>query len=433
MKQSFAACVAPLGGALCISLFTSSASAQSASAAQQPANPALFDRMKQYTQPFPGVKIEFNYTSEVLGNVSGGYRRGAIYDALLKAGIEFNLEKICGWHSATLFANALYPHGASITQKYVHDLNVVSNIDAYDSVRLDEAWFEQRFFGDKFSIRLGELAADTEFLVCDSGALFFNSCFGQQPVVSLNFDTPGYPSSAPAVRLEWTPAESFLLRAGIYDGDIGTQDGNNKHGGRFAFNGDDGAHILVEAAYKTHAGADAVGLPGTFKLGGFCDTGKSENLDQSGRAERGIYGVYFIADQAIYREKCCCQKDEKNPAAASDQGLNVFTRFGVAGPDDRALVTSYIEGGLSYKGLLPGRDKDVCGLACSYTHISDEARDDFGAAVASHHETVIEATYQITLADWLTFQPDLQYVINPGATAETANATVIGARFMLNF
>ena len=36
----------------------------------------------------------------------------------------------------------LYPHGESLTDKYVHDLNRVSNIDAYDSVRLYDLWFE---------------------------------------------------------------------------------------------------------------------------------------------------------------------------------------------------------------------------------------------------------------------------------------------------
>ena len=58
---------------------------------------------------------------------------------------------------------------------------------------------------------------------------------------------------------------------------------------------------------------------------------------------------------------------------------------------------------------------------------------DSGGAALSHHETVLEATYQAALTDWLTFQPEVQYVINPGATAPAPNAVVVGARFSLTF
>ena len=49
----------------------------------------------------------------------------------------------------------LYPHGLGITDRYVHDYNVLSNIDAYDSWRLNEAWVQQDFADKRVSLRIG--------------------------------------------------------------------------------------------------------------------------------------------------------------------------------------------------------------------------------------------------------------------------------------
>ena len=421
-------------------------------ATEQPANPALVDVFQKWLKPTEGLEFQINYIGEVLGDVSGGYRQGAIYEGLLKAGVQLDLEKLTGWKGGALFVNMLYPHGDSLTQKYTHDLNVVSNIDAYDTVRLNEAWFEQKLFGDHFAVRIGEQALDTEFFVCDSGAVFINSCFGSPPFFSLNFAAPTYPLSAPGVRVQWTPSESFLWRTGIYSGDVGDQGRNNTHGGRVAFSSESGALVLSELVYKTNAGKDATGLPGTFKLGGFCDTGKLDDVRNNGDTHWDDYGAYFIFDQAIYREqhaaaaptgkgeksgkdvsKETASANGKDEKADNDQGLNFFTRIGGALPNDRNLVNGYLEGGLTYKGLIPGRDKDVCAVACSYTHISKDVRDDSGGAISSHHETVLEATYQVAVTDWLSVQPDFQYVINPGGTDDTQNAVVIGVRATLTF
>jgi carbohydrate-selective porin OprB len=37
------------------------------------------------------------------------------------------------------------------------------------------------------------------------------------------------------------------------------------------------------------------------------------------------------------------------------------------------------------------------------------------------------------IAPWCFVQPDIQYVINPGATSATGNALVLGARFSVEF
>src|SRR5947208_683840 len=44
-----------------------------------------------------GVNFIFNYTGEVLSNVSGGRSTGSAYDGLLLSGVDIDIEKLGGW------------------------------------------------------------------------------------------------------------------------------------------------------------------------------------------------------------------------------------------------------------------------------------------------------------------------------------------------
>src|SRR5262249_10863362 len=83
------------------------------------------------------------------------------------------------------------------------------------------------------------------------------------------------------------------------------------------------------------------------------------------RKRSGNYGLYLLADQTLWREK---GKDD--PA---QQGLVGFFRLGYA-PPDRNLADFGADGGLVYKGLIPGRDYDTLAIAGSYLHMSDDLR-----------------------------------------------------------
>ncbi|MBA3652527.1 MAG: carbohydrate porin [Chthoniobacterales bacterium] len=89
-----------------------------------------------------------------------------------------DFEKAGGLPGLTFTVSGLYAAGPGLTNEVVHDLNVLSNIDTFDSIRLYEAWLQQEFWDGKFSLRLGQILADAEFFVSDYGALFINSSFG---------------------------------------------------------------------------------------------------------------------------------------------------------------------------------------------------------------------------------------------------------------
>jgi len=51
-----------------------------------------------------------------------------------------------------------------------------------------------------------------------------------------------------------------------------------------------------------------------------------------------------------------------------------------------------------------------------------------------NHESVLEWTYRFNMKQGAVFvQPDLQYIIRPGATGQIGNALVLGCQMGINF
>ena len=364
------------------------------------------------------LTFPISYAGEGFANLAGGFKRGAIYEGLLSVGVQGDLEKLGGWKGGSFLVSGIYPHGSSLTDQYVHDLNRVSNIDAYDSLRLYEAWVQQEIAEGKVSLRAGQILLDAEFAVSDNGALFLNGAFGAIPLISQNFDAPVYPVAAPGARVRWTATEELSVQAGLFEGNVGDPLRENKNGVDWRLAG--GALALAEAAYKLNSAKESQGLPGVYKLGAFFHSSATEDSFPEA-PRRATAGGYFVADQQLWRKP-----------GSEDQGLSGFLRIGGA-PADRCVVPFYFDTGFNFKGLLPGRKKDVAGLGLSYTNLSGSALDEEGNPPATHHETILEATYKVTVNDWFNVQPDFQYIFNPGGTQSAPNAVVAGVRFNVTF
>ena len=62
--------------------------------------------------------------------------------------------------------------------------------------------------------------------------------------------------------------------------------------------------------------------------------------------------------------------------------MSAFLRTGLA-PEDRNPVHRYFDTGLDFPGLIPGREKDTCGIAFSFADLSPGLRQPGrGAALA---------------------------------------------------
>jgi porin len=371
-----------------------------------------------------GVTFVGEYTGEIFGNLSGGIQQGASYEGLLKLTVQLDLKKIFDWDGASIYASALYPHGNGLTRQYTGDFNILSSIDAYDSVRLFELWFQQKFFGGKVSIRIGQMSADVEFYQSVWANLFVNSCFGTFPTISMGTNLPIYPFGGLGARIDYYPSSSTFLRAAIFDSNPGDPATNDQHGTRFHLSPSADVIAIAEAGYQINPSPENGGKQENYTIGAYYDSRRFTGsfIDPK---HHGNGGLYAIVDRLLYR------------SSAYVNGQSTFGRLGgfasfAFAPASGNQVSFYADCGLNYIGLFPGRQNDVLGLALSYTKISSDFLVD-NTPVHSGHETVLEADYRLQLTDRIFIQPDFQYIFDPGAFRHRPNAVVAGVRYDLTF
>jgi porin len=387
-----------------------------------------------------GVHLYAGYTGEVLGNVSGGLRRGAVYEGLFELAVDLDTEKLGLWRNGLVHVSSIYPHGSSVS-RYVGDILTVSNIDAFDSWRLYELWIEQRFADERFSVRFGQLLVDEEFTFSKAAENFINSAFGWPAFISGNVVNtgPAFYVAAPGVRLRYEPSERFFVQSGVYDGDTFDSPTGDPHvnasGTRIHLSGEQGIYWISEAGYHFKGAS----LEGEYKVGAWLHTGDftSNFHDRNGdpyllsglepKQHARNFGAYIAANQEIWRD------EEANVA--------VFGRFG-GSPPDRSLFTWVFDGGITATGVLPGRTDDKIGAGVAYASLSRDIRkaerldarlNGNESSGFSDYEAVLELFYSVQITKWWTIQPDFQWIFNPGANTRASDAVVVGLRTSIAF
>jgi porin len=397
-----------------------------------------------------GIMFSLHERSEVWADVSGGGHQGTSYNGLTIAKLDVDLDKLVGWSGAEFFTSAFDIHGHGPARSLVGNLQLISGIEGTPSVKLYDLWLDQSVFDKKLSVRFGQEGANDEMMVTAYGGLFLNPSFGfpGMPAVDLPSGGPNYPLATPFVRLQLKPTDKLTLIGAVYNGDPappGTGDPQIRDRNGTAFRLNDHALAFGEVWYSPDPNASA-NLPTTYKLGVWysSDQFADQRLDNTGGllanpassglplTHTGDWAFYGIVDQKVWQRP-----------GSKDQGIGVFLQV-MGGPSNRNLSNLFVEGGMNWLAPFTERPDDTFGLAFSYLGVSPAARDysrelvSFGRAMSPYasNETVLEATYLATLTNWLTLQPDLQYVINPGAggvpgpfgTRPLPNALVIGMR-----
>jgi porin len=100
----------------------------------------------------------------------------------------------------------------------------------------------------------------------------------------------------------------------------------------------------------------------------------------------------------------------------------------------------FITAGVSARGIFDARPRDTLSFGVASGYFSDELRRAeqrgqlAGPPGGQTYETVIELTNLFDFRQGALFiQPDLQYIIQPGATDRRENALVLGTQIGINF
>ncbi|HEV2695279.1 MAG TPA: carbohydrate porin [Verrucomicrobiae bacterium] len=401
-----------------------------------------------------GADFEFFYAGSRPDNLVAGLHTGGAYEGAAFATFDLNLQKYPGLEGGSFHVSALWLNGQKLfSPAYSGDYNRVNLLDFDNAFRLDELWYQQKFFDSKLAIKAGELAIDSDFIVPEyyagSGQFtLLNQTFFYPSLPYNVFDIPGFPATShglattplatPGAVIRWDPSPKLGLQYGLYSG----SPDRSAAGAAFPVSRAGGALNYLELAWRRNPGTNNPGLGGSYKLGAYYHTSSFADVYQGvfyavGLAptparHNGNYGAYLLAEQQLYLEN--------GKADPAQQGLTAFFRA-LGAPADRNLTQFELDGGLVYRGLIPTRDWDTLALAGSYLEMSDDiarAQRDInslapGSFVPADYEGVVELNYKIQATAWWTVQTSLQHVWHPGGSAATRDATVFIVQTTLRF
>lgn len=356
----------------------------------------------------PGPVVPYiSYLYDYFHNVSGGFQAGGAGMGLVDMGFEADLEALFGWDRTIFVMTAFAGHGSDFTANYVGDLGVVSNIYTDTNFNLYNIYLQKGFGPGDSYFKVGQIAADDEFMGSETAGLFINSAFAPFNTQSANTASPIFPLAAPGGVVHFHPNEDWFCQVGLYVGDAGPG-GPTGRGFEWRWGGAAGVVVFAEGGVVWNEAG------GIVKVGGYHHTGDYEQF-ATGNTVEGLDAAWVIVDQPIID--------------GGDGGLSLsaFARGSIAPDEDRSVATSQVDGGLALSNfLLP---EAVFGIGLTHTTFGD----DYLAATpgVTSSETVVEATYQIPITDCFTIQPDVQWILDPHESGR--DAVAVGIRGEISF
>lgn len=335
-------------------------------------------RTQTYAQTQTGeqnpLSLEASYIGDTYYNISGGLGTGGGFMGMANIAVGFDTRKARLWKGGSFRINGASIHGKSLTEHYLGDLQVASNIDAGEHAYLHELWFRQGFDlrggRSELSFTLGLQDLNAEFMVTEGGGEFINSSFGVPPVIATQLPVPIFPLTGLGVTAQWNITPRWRVQAALFDGDQ-TPFEENPYNAQWHLGRDDGLLAMGEIHFD-----------GRFKLGGYYHS-----------AEKN-YGFYALVDQPV------------------GERVSLFGQLAIA--PKRKNDNNYSLGlGVNYYLS----ERHTFGLAATHAGLHRAERK---------HETALEACYRFTVNDNLTLQPDFQYIINPSGTEQILKNAFVG-------
>lgn len=347
-----------------------------------------------------GIAAEPSYIGEVFSNTRGGISTtdATRYQALFDLPVTFDFRQMLLPLPGRFFLLAQNTHGRGLTEDFVGDTQVLSNIDSFKNfTRVSEYWWEVDLWDDRVSLRLGKQDVNTEFLFIDLADDFIQSTFGLSPSTAF----PTYPDPSMGAVLLLQPNQTWRLKIGVWDA--------FSSGGNWGFSGNDTYLLISELEYKYALAGGR--LPGLLIVGAVYESAG----DLEGERFSPVHEYIVQLEQWVYLESTL---EEDNP-----QGLAVFAGYYPRFPGDvvpeKSVGDSYVAG-LTYRGLFPLRDHDELGVGIAWTELFQGG---------TNQETAVELYYEVQLTPRLSLQPDLQYIATPSGIER--DALVFGVRFEL--
>ena len=382
-----------------------------------------------------GVTPALTYVSDSSGNPIGGRSRGVAYADNIGFQLGIDLEKMAGLSGASFLVSMSYRDGHSLSRERVGNVFTIEQLYGGQTFHLIDVAYQQKLFDDHVELSLGRLAAGDDFLVSEYDYIFMQNGFDGNPV-GIFFNSPGmtaYPNSTWGGRVTFKPTRRSYIMAGVYNGDPTIRDVYHR-GVDLSMDGP--LFAIMEMGYRVN------GLPGdsqylgNYKIGAWYDQSPYTDYTTVARAtpartRNDNWGICVLVDQVV----------APFGEPGSNRGLSVFGSLLVSPDESRSQMPYFFTAGVAARGIVDSRPEDVLALGALFGEFSSDLRQsqereqllDPTVGVQTH-EAVIELTYRISYNHGAVFlQPDIQYIVNPGAAGKYQDALVLGCQLGVNF
>ena len=364
-----------------------------------------------------GLTLWANDTWEASQIVYGGVVRSASARNLADVGGALDTNKAFHWPGGTLSIDLTLYLG-DFPSDDVGDWQGFTNIESrHQGLRLASITYEQWLDHDQWRFVIGRMTAVGYFDSLRASRDFLNTSAAYSPTI---LSLPVYPRPQPMADAYWYPHEDVRLAVGIAklpDSQVTTDQASTSSSGRgrgrrSGTQTSTNLFLLTEASLSWN---DESAWNGRAFLGGYLADEDLTRFD--GSTQHGAVGAYAGIEQRIWQRS---DDDQKH-------GLIVFAQGGVADP--RVSDVAWHEAvGVVLRGVTSERRRDSAGAYVTRAVFSRAT----GAGFPADAETAYEAYYKAQILGWFALQPDLQYIVHPGA-GTVPDATVVTLRGLMSF
>jgi porin len=371
----------------------------------------------------------------------GGQRNGGGAMTNIDLRATADLEKLAGWTGATVYVNVLYSGGSRVNASYTGSLMGVSSIEVdVPTARLFQAWIQQNFFNDQFSLLAGIYPIDSEFFAVESASVLIHPAFGTPGDLALTYVPSVFNTAAPGLRAKWLSADRTLYgMAAVMNGVAGDPDYTKPYFFKSTSGG--GAFVIGEFGWRPREAGitlkpvepvSTVPTEELYDYERFQPEGKfAVGLWRYSKPPPGQYAVDADGQPAQAHSQGGYALAENTLFGLGERGRDVsaFARYswsnGLATAIDRTWNV-----GVRVRGPLASRPDDVLVIGTVYGGLSSGYRSTqaAGGNPTASSENVLEVTWRAPLTRYFAVQPVAQWIRHPGGGADAERATVLGVR-----
>lgn len=363
-------------------------------------------------------QLRLQYTGEAWAN-NGGLQTGNTYLQNGFASLKIDTEKAYGWTGGRFVAEGFYNYGNSLNENFVGSVQDPSALDVGNRnlLRLYQVYYDQQL--GNTNIRFGVMDLETEFGVTRPMDAYFSGAFAWTSTLDASgqrgLNGPStYPDTALGVRIRQQLSDQWSVQAAVVNG-MADRGGASPQSNSIDFNSRFGALAIAEVDFVPIARTKL--MAGYWTYTGLQDTQNEFTESGALRQVRGSQGAYVGGTTRLYTIK-------------DARGLDAFFNFGI-GDSKVNVVDRSINVGLAFTGLFDARPKDKLGFGIGVVRAGEpfqQAQLAEGSTPYAY-ETSFELTYRAVLSDWLTVQPNIQYIVHPGFDRALKNDFLFGLHF----